>query len=100
MSKKLFYFHDIDKKDDNNFNYHPSVLKLKKLINKMNNNEKEQINKDEINLLKTYSMASMNKMNEMRNKQKQKKRKILILLILIWKLVPIRMEMILQRKAH
>ena len=71
LSKKLFYFYDIDKKEHNNFNYHPNVIKLKELINKMNNDEKLQINKAELNLLKLNPKASMNTMNEMRINQKQ-----------------------------
>ena len=73
MSKKIFYFHDIDKKNNKNFNYHPNDIKLKEIINKIGNNKEEQINKEDQNLLKINPKASMNDMILIRkNAQKQK----------------------------
>ena len=72
LSKKIFYFHDIDKENNKNFNYHPNDIKLKEIINKIGNDKTEQINKEELNLIDINPKASMNAMNLMRKNSKKK----------------------------
>ena len=71
LSKKIFYFHDIDEKGKN-FNHYPNDIKLKNIINAMDKVKEVQINKEELNLFNLNPKASLNEMNLKRKNSKKK----------------------------
>ena len=60
LSKKIFYFTEIENK---NFNYYPNNIRLKEIIKKIDNIQEVQIPKDEMDKIKVNIKASMNTMN-------------------------------------